>query len=78
VKFVRRMHGFADRPVVQLRQNTRRNSGDVGSIPTGAPISMGRGVWVIGEAGSLLRFQCHLAAGFHHDSAPQPGTFRRS
>jgi hypothetical protein len=37
---------FADSPVVQLRENTRRDSGDVGSIPTGranfdGPLSLG-------------------------------------
>jgi hypothetical protein len=31
---------FADSPVVQLRKNTRRNSGDVGSIPIGRALAV--------------------------------------
>jgi hypothetical protein len=40
------LHCRADSPVVQMRENTRRNSGDVGSIPIGrahldGPLSLG-------------------------------------
>ena len=46
VKCVLHVCCFTDSPVVQLRENTRRNSGDVGSMPTGraifdGPLSLG-------------------------------------